>query len=85
MPQSAEMDSPRTLHPFPRMDSMHSVRHLEVQPNIARHRGHNVSTMSMSSRFSLTNRLATLEVCLAILQSAREGRDVTLRRQVAVP
>ncbi len=28
---------------------------------------------------------ATLEVCLAILRSAREGREVTLRHQVAVP
>jgi phthalate 4,5-cis-dihydrodiol dehydrogenase len=27
---------------------------------------------------------ATLEVCLAILRSAREGREVTLERQVAV-
>jgi phthalate 4,5-cis-dihydrodiol dehydrogenase len=29
--------------------------------------------------------LATLEVCLAMLQSAREGRDITLRHQVGVP
>ncbi|MDR6775566.1 4,5-dihydroxyphthalate dehydrogenase [Azospirillum palustre] len=29
--------------------------------------------------------LATLEVCLAMLRSAREGREVTLSRQVAVP
>jgi phthalate 4,5-cis-dihydrodiol dehydrogenase len=29
--------------------------------------------------------LATLEVCLAIMQSAREGRDIYLERQVAVP
>ena len=28
--------------------------------------------------------MATLEVCLAMLQSAREGRDVALRHQVAV-
>ena len=28
--------------------------------------------------------LATLEVCLAILRSAREGRELTLERQVAV-
>jgi phthalate 4,5-cis-dihydrodiol dehydrogenase len=27
--------------------------------------------------------MATLEVCLAILQSAREGRDVALAHQVA--
>jgi phthalate 4,5-cis-dihydrodiol dehydrogenase len=29
--------------------------------------------------------MATLEVCLAILQSAREERDITLAHQVAVP
>jgi phthalate 4,5-cis-dihydrodiol dehydrogenase len=29
--------------------------------------------------------MATLEVCLAMLQSAREQRDVTLRHQVAAP
>jgi phthalate 4,5-cis-dihydrodiol dehydrogenase len=29
--------------------------------------------------------LATMEVCLAILQSAREQRDIALRHQVAVP
>jgi phthalate 4,5-cis-dihydrodiol dehydrogenase len=29
--------------------------------------------------------MATLEACLAILDSARTGRDVTLRHQVAVP
>jgi phthalate 4,5-cis-dihydrodiol dehydrogenase len=29
--------------------------------------------------------MATLEVCLAMLQSAREQRDVTLRHQVGVP
>jgi phthalate 4,5-cis-dihydrodiol dehydrogenase len=29
--------------------------------------------------------MATLEVCLAVLQSAREGRDITLAHQVAVP
>jgi phthalate 4,5-cis-dihydrodiol dehydrogenase len=29
--------------------------------------------------------MATLEVCLAMLQSSREGRDVPLRRQVATP
>jgi phthalate 4,5-cis-dihydrodiol dehydrogenase len=29
--------------------------------------------------------MATLEVCLAILQSAREERDITLSHQVAVP
>jgi phthalate 4,5-cis-dihydrodiol dehydrogenase len=29
--------------------------------------------------------MATLEVCLAILRSAREGRDVALQDQVAVP
>jgi phthalate 4,5-cis-dihydrodiol dehydrogenase len=29
--------------------------------------------------------MATLEVCVAILQSAREGRDITLAHQVAVP
>ena len=28
---------------------------------------------------------ATLEVCLAILTSAKEGREVALRHQVAVP
>jgi phthalate 4,5-cis-dihydrodiol dehydrogenase len=28
--------------------------------------------------------LATLEVCLAILESSREGRDVALRHQVAL-
>jgi phthalate 4,5-cis-dihydrodiol dehydrogenase len=27
---------------------------------------------------------ATLEVCLAVLQSAREGRELALRHQVAV-
>jgi phthalate 4,5-cis-dihydrodiol dehydrogenase len=27
--------------------------------------------------------MATLEVCLAILQSAREGRDVALAHQIA--
>ncbi|HWZ71509.1 MAG TPA: Gfo/Idh/MocA family oxidoreductase [Casimicrobiaceae bacterium] len=29
--------------------------------------------------------MATLEVCLAMVQSAREGRDITLAHQVAVP
>jgi phthalate 4,5-cis-dihydrodiol dehydrogenase len=29
--------------------------------------------------------MATLEVCLAILQSAREERDITLAHQVALP
>jgi phthalate 4,5-cis-dihydrodiol dehydrogenase len=29
--------------------------------------------------------LATLEVCLAMLQSAREDREVLLRRQVGLP
>ena len=29
--------------------------------------------------------MATLEVCLAILRSAREGRDVALAHQVAAP
>jgi phthalate 4,5-cis-dihydrodiol dehydrogenase len=29
--------------------------------------------------------MATLEVVLAILRSAREGRDVTLNHQVALP
>jgi phthalate 4,5-cis-dihydrodiol dehydrogenase len=29
--------------------------------------------------------LATLEVCLALLRSAREGREIELARQVAVP
>lgn len=29
--------------------------------------------------------LATMEVCFAILQSAREGREVTLKHQVATP
>ena len=28
---------------------------------------------------------ATLEVCLAMLRSAREGRDIALERQVAAP
>ena len=28
--------------------------------------------------------MATLEVCLAILRSAREGRDIALAHQVAV-
>ncbi len=28
--------------------------------------------------------MATLEVCLAMLQSSREGRDVALSRQIAV-
>jgi phthalate 4,5-cis-dihydrodiol dehydrogenase len=29
--------------------------------------------------------LATMEVCLAILQSAAEGREITLRHQIGVP
>ena len=29
--------------------------------------------------------MATLEACLAVLQSAREQREITLTRQVAVP
>ena len=29
--------------------------------------------------------MATTEVCLAMLRSAREGRDVPLKHQVAVP
>ena len=29
--------------------------------------------------------MATLEVCLAMLRSAREGRDVALRHQVGLP
>jgi len=29
--------------------------------------------------------LATLEVCLAIMQSATEHRDILMQRQVAVP
>jgi hypothetical protein len=29
--------------------------------------------------------MATMEVCLALLQSAREGRDIHLAHQVAVP
>jgi hypothetical protein len=29
--------------------------------------------------------MATLEVCLAILESSRSGADVELRHQVAVP
>jgi phthalate 4,5-cis-dihydrodiol dehydrogenase len=29
--------------------------------------------------------LATMEVCLAILQSAKEGREIALRHQIAVP
>jgi phthalate 4,5-cis-dihydrodiol dehydrogenase len=29
--------------------------------------------------------LATLEICLAMLESARENRDIALRHQVDVP
>ena len=29
--------------------------------------------------------MATLEVCLALLRSAREGREIRLRHQVATP